>query len=153
MQTLIDKEPDDLVIDEEITDVIKKATGKMSELYDLSNSEVSITLTDNEHIHVLNKEYRKIDRPTDVLSFALNEGEEPRINGGAPVNVLGDIIISWEKVIEQAKEYGHSVKREAAFLTVHGMLHLLGYDHIEEDDRKEMRQEEDFVMDKLGISR
>lgn len=153
MQTLIDKEPDDLVIDEEITDVIKKATGKMSELYDLGNSEVSITLTDNEHIHVLNKEYRKIDRPTDVLSFALNEGEEPRINGGAPVNVLGDIIISWEKVIEQAKEYGHSVKREVAFLTVHGMLHLLGYDHIEEDDRKEMRQEEDFVMDKLGISR
>jgi len=67
--------------------------------------------------------------------------------------MLGDIIISVERAEEQASEYGHSVEREIAFLTVHGMLHLLGYDHMEEEDRKEMRQEEDFVMGKLGITR
>lgn len=153
MKAIIDKDPQTLQLDESVFAIIEQVADKMSELYDLSKSEVSITLTDNEHIHILNKQYRKIDRPTDVLSFALNEGEEPEIEGGAPVNVLGDIVISVEKAIEQAKEYGHSTKREIAFLTVHGMLHLLGYDHMEEADRAEMRKEEDFVMEKLGISR
>ncbi len=117
------------------------------------NTEMSVTLMDNEHIHEINREYRKVDRPTDVISFALNEGDEPNIEGEIPVNMLGDIIISVEKAIEQAGDYGHSVRREIAFLTVHGMLHLLGYDHIEEADRVEMRKEEDFVMEQLGISR
>lgn len=153
MKAIIDKDPQTLQLAEDVFAIIEQVADKMSELYDLAKSEVSITLTDNEHIHALNKQYRKIDRPTDVLSFALNEGEEPEIEGGAPVNVLGDIVISVEKAIEQAKEYGHSTKREIAFLTVHGMLHLLGYDHMEEADRAEMRKEEDFVMEKLGISR
>ena len=116
-------------------------------------TEMSVTLMDNEHIHEINREYRKVDRPTDVISFALNEGDEPNIEGEIPVNMLGDIIISVEKAIEQAGDYGHSIRREIAFLTVHGMLHLLGYDHIEEADRVEMRKEEDFVMEQLGISR
>ncbi|WP_196603363.1 rRNA maturation RNase YbeY [Pectinatus haikarae] len=153
MQTIIDKNPDSIELDESLVDIIEQVAAKMAELYDLKNSEVSITLTDNKNIHALNKKYRNIDRPTDVLSFALNEGEEPNIEGGAPVNVLGDIIISVEKTAKQAEEYGHSVKREIAFLTVHGMLHLLGYDHIEENDRVEMRREEEFIMEKLGISR
>lgn len=153
MEIILSSMPENLEIDVEIVDTVRKAAYKVGELYGLDNAEVSITFTDNEHIHEINREYRKVDRPTDVISFALNEGDEPEIEGGAPVNVLGDIIISVEKAVEQAKDYGHSVEREVAFLTVHGMLHLLGYDHMEEEDRKEMRQEEDFVMEKLGISR
>lgn len=153
MEMILSSMPENMEIDADVVDTVRKAVYKVGELYELDNAEVSITFTDNEHIHEINRTYRKVDRPTDVISFALNEGDEPEIEGGAPINVLGDIIISVEKAIEQAKEYGHSVEREIAFLTVHGMLHLLGYDHIEEADRKEMRHEEDFVMDKLGISR
>ena len=153
MEIILSSMPENLEIDVQIVDTVRKAAYKVGELYGLDNAEVSITFTDNKHIHEINREYRKVDRPTDVISFALNEGDEPEIEGGAPVNVLGDIIISVEKAVEQASDYGHSVEREVAFLTVHGMLHLLGYDHIEEEDRKEMRQEEDFVMEKLGISR
>ncbi|WP_286035110.1 rRNA maturation RNase YbeY [Megamonas hypermegale] len=153
MEMILSSMPENLEIDVQIVDTVRKAAYKVGELYGLDNAEVSITFTDNKHIHEINREYRKVDRPTDVISFALNEGDEPEIEGGAPINVLGDIIISVEKAVEQAKDYGHSVEREVAFLTVHGMLHLLGYDHIEEEDRKEMRQEEDFVMEKLGISR
>ncbi|WP_346684692.1 rRNA maturation RNase YbeY [Megamonas hypermegale] len=153
MEMILSSMPENLEIDVQIVDTVRKAAYKVGELYGLDNAEVSITFTDNKHIHEINREYRKVDRPTDVISFALNEGDEPEIEGGAPINVLGDIIISVEKAVEQAKDYGHSVEREVAFLTVHGMLHLLGYDHMEEEDRKEMRQEEDFVMEKLGISR
>lgn len=122
-------------------------------LYGVENGEVSVTLTDNAYIHTLNRQYRGIDRPTDVLSFALNESEEPEIDGGLDVNVLGDLIISVERAEEQAADYGHSVRREMAFLTVHGMLHLLGYDHMEDEERAEMEAEQRFVMDKLGIPR
>ena len=153
MEIILSSMPENLEIDVEIVDTVRKAAYTVGELYGLDNAEVSITFTDNEHIHEINRDYRNVDRPTDVISFALNEGDEPEIEGGAPVNVLGDIIISVEKAVEQASDYGHSVEREVAFLTVHGMLHLLGYDHIEEDDRKEMRREEDFVMEKLGIGR
>lgn len=153
MEIILSNLPENLDIDTTWSDTVKEAVLKVGELYALTNAEVSITLTDNPHIHEINREYRNVDRPTDVISFALNEGDEPEIEGEIPVNMLGDIIISVEKAIEQAKEYGHSTRRELAFLTVHGMLHLLGYDHIEEADRVEMRKEEDFVMTKLGISR
>lgn len=153
MEIILSSMPENMEIDMEIVNTVRKAAYTVSELYELNNAEVSITFTDNEHIHEINRDYRNVDRPTDVISFALNEGDEPEIEGGAPINVLGDIIISVEKAIEQAKDYGHSIEREVAFLTVHGMLHLLGYDHIEENDRKEMRREEDFVMEKLGINR
>ncbi|WP_182187731.1 rRNA maturation RNase YbeY [Pectinatus frisingensis] len=153
METLIDKNPETLQIDESVIEIIKCTTDKIAQLYGLGESEVSITLTNNENIHKLNKQYRGIDRPTDVLSFALNEGDEPKIEGGPKVNVLGDIIISVEKGTEQAQEYGHTFRREIAFLTTHGMLHLLGYDHIKEEDRSKMRHEEEIIMEKLGISR
>ena len=112
-----------------------------------------MTLTNNDYIHQLNRKYRQIDRPTDVLSFALNESEEPDIENGPDINVLGDIILSVERAEEQAADYGHSLRREIAFLTVHGMLHLLGYDHMEEADRLEMEKEQRYVMEQLGISR
>ncbi|MDF2501375.1 MAG: metalloprotease ybeY, partial [Anaerosporomusa subterranea] len=134
--------------------VIRTVLNKTAEVYDLSpQTEVSVLFTDNATIHSLNRDYRGKDMPTDVLSFALNEGDEPMIIDGPPENLLGDIIISLEKAAEQAAEYGHSQEREVAFLTLHGLLHLLGYDHETEDDRAEMRQEEEAVLGLLGIGR
>lgn len=96
------------------------------------NTEISITFTNNEEIHYLNKEYRNIDRPTDVLSFPFDN------SFNLPVKMLGDIIISLEKAESQSEEYGHSFKREISFLIVHGILHLLGYDHHTPEEEKEM---------------
>ena len=135
-------------------EIVKKVLNKVAELYGLEeNTEVSITLTDDAYIKELNTQYRNKDCTTDVLSFALNEGEEPEIVDGPAVNLIGDIIISVETAKRQAEEYGHSLEREMAFLTVHGMMHLLGYDHIEEADRIEMRKEEEYVLENLGIMR
>ena len=153
MEVILSIYPEDLLFSEEIQENVCAAAEKTAELYGVPTAEVSITLTNNAHIHELNRRYRQIDRPTDVLSFALNEGIEPEIVGGPAINVLGDIIISVERAEQQASEYGHSVRREMAFLTVHGMLHLLGYDHIEEADRLEMEREQKYVMEQLGIQR
>ena len=153
MNVIISNYPEDLEVPQEYVENVTAAAQKVGELYGVENGEVSITLTNNDYIHELNREYRGIDRPTDVLSFALNESEEPEVTGGSDINVLGDLVISVERAEEQAKDFGHSVKREMAFLTVHGMLHLLGYDHMEEADRLEMEKEQRFVMEKLGIPR
>ena len=111
--------------------------------------EVSLTFTDNEGIHELNKEYRNVDRPTDVLSF-------PQIDyelGEEAEGMLGDIVLSLERAEEQAEEFGHSFKRECAFLCVHSTLHLLGYDHeISDEDDAEMRARQRAVMEKMGLS-
>lgn len=109
--------------------------------------EVSITFVDKDEIHKLNREYGKVDRPTDVLSFPMNE--EFLIEGVD--SMLGDIVICMDIAKDQAKEYGHSLDREIMYLTCHSMLHLLGYDHIEEDDKKIMRGKEKEVMKKLGV--
>ena len=153
MEVIISNYPEELSFPQEIIDNVTKAAEMVGKLYGVENGEVSVTLTDNTYIHTLNRQYRGIDRPTDVLSFALNESEEPEIDGGLDVNVLGDLIISVERAEEQSADYGHSVRREMAFLTVHGMLHLLGYDHMEDEERAEMEAEQRFVMDKLGIPR
>ena len=118
-------------------------------------SEVSVTFTNNAGIHELNKKFRGIDRPTDVLSFPLfdysGESEEPPVD--ELVGMLGDIVISLERAELQAQEYGHSFEREVAFLTVHSMLHLLGYDHeTSEDDETDMRRRQSEIMDILGLS-
>lgn len=127
---------------------------KTAEVYGLSpGEEVSVVLCDDDYIRQLNLAYRGKDSPTDVLSFALNEGEENPITNGPQENLLGDIIISLDRAVSQAEEYGHSLEREIAFLTLHGMLHLLGYDHEEEEDRREMRAEEEHILRLLGISR
>lgn len=152
MTVLISREPEDLSVDAIAIPAIEAAAAKVSELYGLEAAELSVTLTDNRHIQAINRQYRGIDRPTDVISFAFNESEEPKIQD-AEVNVLGDIIISLERAAEQAAEYGHSYRREVAFLTVHGLLHLLGYDHMEDEERQEMEEEQRAVMEALGISR
>lgn len=152
MTVLISREPKELPADDLAVATVEEAAAKVSELYGLDRAELSVTLTDNQHIHIINRQYRGVDRPTDVISFALNESDEPEVQD-AEVNILGDIIISLERAAEQAKEYGHSYRREVAFLTVHGLLHLLGYDHMEESERLEMEEEQRVVMEALGISR
>lgn len=138
----------------EVQQVVMKVLETAAELYKLGETtEVSVTLTDNAHIKELNAKYRNKDFATDVLSFALREGDEPAVVGGMALELLGDIIISLERAKEQALEYGHTLEREMAFLTAHGMLHLLGYDHLEEEERSEMRREEEFLLHHLGITR
>lgn len=153
MEITIGREPENLDVPQEALDAVRRAVLTVGELYGVMDAEVSVTLTDDAHIHVLNRDYRGVDRPTDVLSFALTESEEPAILDAPYGVVLGDLVISLERVAAQAEEYGHSVLRELSFLTVHGMLHLLGYDHIEEEDRVEMEEEQRHVMDVLGIAR
>lgn len=117
------------------------------------DAEVSVSLVDNDQIQDLNKKYREKDIPTDVLSFPLEkDGKYPKGEGG--FSSLGDIVISLEKAEEQAKIYGHILQREVAFLTVHSMLHLLGYDHVEGGmEAVRMREKEESVLVRLGLAR
>ena len=118
-------------------------------------AEVSVTIVNNEEIQKINKEYRGKDYPTDVISFALEEDGEGEIEiiGADMPPVLGDIIISVDKAREQAEEYGHSLMRELGFLTVHGFLHLLGYDHMTEEEEKEMFTKQKEILNRYGLSR
>ena len=120
------------------------------------DAEVSVSFVDNETIHKLNLEYRGKDKPTDVLSFPMTDGDEE--NGDIDLStgavMLGDIIISAEKAMEQANEYGHGIEREMCFLAVHSTLHLLGYDHeTSGDDEKYMNQTQEAILQKTGLTR
>lgn len=118
------------------------------------SAEVSVSFVDNEQIHKLNKEYRNIDKPTDVLSFPLGENGEYDKNPDTDAYMLGDIVISVEKAIEQAEEYGHTLQREIGYLTVHSMLHLMGYDHVDGGvEAVRMREKEENVLTNLGLKR
>jgi probable rRNA maturation factor len=152
MNTTISFEPETLTLEKNLLEEILRAADIVGEIYGVENSELSITLTDDKNIHALNKKYRGIDRATDVLSFAFRESDEPEVIG-ADFEILGDVIISLERAKVQAEEFGHSFLREIIFLEVHGLLHLLGYDHVEDDERLEMEAEQKFIMDKLGILR
>lgn len=114
---------------------------------------VNIILTNPENIKKLNKEYRNIDKETDVLSFPMFEKEELENFESNCQEVLGDIVISIDRVKEQAIEYGHSFERELAYMVVHGFYHLMGYDHMEEEEKKEMRAKEEIVLKALKIER
>ena len=149
----------DLEENKKYEETIKKVVEKCYEEENLTKSKmiITITLTTPENIKKINKEYRNIDRATDVLSFPMFEKEEltKKIKNQEFMHedVLGDIIISIEKVEEQAKEYGHSFERELSYMVVHGFYHLMGYDHIEEDDKKVMREKEENILRKLDITR
>lgn len=118
------------------------------------SAEISVTIVDNAEIHELNLKHRNIDRPTDVLSFPLGVDGVYDINNDTGAQMLGDIVISIEKAIEQAELYGHSLDREIAFLTVHSMLHLLGYDHEPGGlELVRMREREEAVLTQLGLVR
>lgn len=116
-----------------------------------AQAEVGLTIVDNDTIQTLNREHRGIDKPTDVLSFPLYDAEEDAI-GDAPI-LLGDVVISLPRAMEQAEDYGHSLERELSFLWVHGLLHLAGFDHMEEDERAVMREHEEALLNKAGIPR
>ena len=117
--------------------------------------EVSLSIVSNDEIQEINKQFREIDAPTDVLSFPLltfEDGEQADVNENNEI-LLGDIIISIDKAKAQAEEYGHGLRRELAFLTAHSMLHLMGYDHMEEEEQKEMFKKQDDILNNLGITR
>lgn len=116
----------------------------------VSNAVFSIVFVGLEEIHELNKNYRGIDRPTDVISFALEDSDDFELEG---VRVLGDIYVCIDKMKEQALEYGHSEKRELSFLVCHGLLHLLGYDHMAKEDEVIMFGKQDKILETVGITR
>ena len=123
------------------------------EKLDKKNLYINVVLTNPENIKKINNEQRKIDRETDVLSFPMFEKEEiKKIEGKIP-DVLGDIVISVKQVEKQAQEYGHSFERELSYMVVHGFYHILGYDHMEEKDKLEMRKKEENILNKLNIIR
>ena len=128
---------------------IKKVIKKGLEILNISDVEFNIIVVDNSYIHELNKNYRGIDKETDVISFALEDDK----TFNPETRVLGDIYISIDRVYSQALEYGHSNIREFCFLGVHGMLHLLGYDHMNKEDEKEMFDLQDKILESSGITR
>ena len=117
------------------------------------NAEVSVTFVDNEKIHRMNKRYRDVDAETDVLSFPLSENGEYDVNPATGAKLLGDVVISLEKAMEQAADFGHSMEREVCYLAVHSMFHLLGYDHMTAQDKAVMRMKEETVMTRIGLER
>ena len=136
-------------------EIIKKVLKKCFEIEKLENKNlyVNVVLTNAKNIKSINKEHRGIDKETDVLSFPMFEKDEIASLDNTNEDILGDMVISIERVEEQAKEYGHSFERELAYMVVHSFYHLLGYDHMTEEDKKEMREKEEKVLGILGIRR
>lgn len=136
-------------------EIIKKVLKKCFEIEKLENKNlyVNVVLTNAKNIKSINKEHRGIDKETDVLSFPMFEKDEIANLDNTNEDILGDMVISIERVEEQAKEYGHSFERELAYMVVHSFYHLLGYDHMIEEDKKEMREKEENVLGILGIRR
>ena len=149
----------DLDVNNEYEETIKKVLNQCYKEENLEDSKlvITITLTTPENIQEINKEYRNVDRATDVLSFPMFEKDELdnkiRDKDFLHEDILGDIIISIEKVKEQAKEYGHSFERELSYMVVHGFYHLMGYDHMNDIEKAEMREKEDNILNKLNITR
>ena len=143
MKVYIDNRQEKIDVDGNIIEILNLAIRESLLLEKESTDyEISLSIVNNEEIRNLNREYRNIDRETDVLSFPLDD------NFG-DIPLLGDIIISGEKALEQSIEYGHSLIREMAYLTVHSMFHLMGYDHMEDEEKKVMREKEKRVMEKI----
>lgn len=148
MELQIDDRQDKVKIEEDVKDAVERVVSECLKLEGLStNYEISVSFVDNEEIKELNKEYRGIDRPTDVLSFPMEDDETSQDY----TPILGDIVISAEKALQQSVEFGHSFKREVAYLTAHSMFHLMGYDHETEEEKLVMRQKEKEVMKRLKI--
>ena len=155
----------DREIDVDYTDIINKVVCQSVDFIKCPyECEVNVTIVDNNTIHEINREQRKIDRPTDVLSFpmldyevagdfSMAEDDISNFNPDSGELILGDIVISYDKVIEQAAEYNHSRNRELAFLVAHSMLHLFGFDHMVDDERIEMEEKQNIILNNLGITR
>lgn len=143
----------------EYESIISKVLDKCFEVEHLPKDKllVSVTLTNPENIKNINNEYRKIDKSTDVLSFPMFEKEEiekmVKLQNWEYTDILGDMVISIEQVENQAKDFGHSFERELSYMVVHSFYHLMGYDHIKEEDKEKMRPKEEYVLNELGITR
>lgn len=147
MQIFINDEQNEVLLKQDMESLIEKVVVECLEIEQMETKyEVSITFVDDKEIRKLNKEYRGIDKSTDVLSFPLYDENEVIDNP-----LLGDIVISLETAKRQSKDFGHTIEREVMYLTAHSMFHLLGYDHMENDDKKLMREKEKQAMKNLGI--
>ncbi|MCM3040512.1 rRNA maturation RNase YbeY [Paenibacillus motobuensis] len=158
-------EQDKLAISDELIALLDKLLQKAGEAEGVTEGEVALTFVDDENIHELNRTYRGIDRPTDVLSFAMQESLDDELEIvyevdddeadqlDAMTDVLGDIIISVERAQQQSEDYGHSLNREIGFLFVHGFLHLLGYDHQDEASEAEMMGKQEAALSQVGLLR
>lgn len=160
VQLIWNNEQEELEISEQLIAKLTECLQMAAEMEGIEDGEVELTFVDNEQIHQLNREYRGIDRPTDVLSFAMHEEKDEEltiiyeVDEAAPfVDTFGDIIISVTKAKEQSEDYGHSLDREMGFLFVHGFLHLLGYDHQDEPSEQEMMGKQEAVLARVGLIR
>lgn len=152
-----------MAVDESLIELLDKILQAAAKMEGIEEGEVDLTFVDDEAIHELNRDYRGIDRPTDVLSFAMNESLDEEMDivyeleEGEELDeltdVLGDIIISVERAKAQSEEYGHSLERELGFLFVHGFLHLLGYDHQDTASEKVMMDKQEAVLAQVGLIR
>lgn len=148
MEIYYDDRQDDIKITDEIKNLIEKSIAAVLKVENLDeNVEVSVSFVGDEEIRALNRDYRGVDKSTDVLSFPMDD-EFIIVS-----RILGDVIINTRRVMEQAEELGHSDEREISYLTVHSILHLLGYDHMDDEDKKEMREREKLAMKELSIYR
>lgn len=155
MLITLENDQDKIVIDDALKSRLVAGLNAAARLHGLTEqTEVDITIVDDEEIHRLNREYRDVDRPTDVLSFALDEGgeDEPELLDSPEEHLLGDIIISAETAQRQGEEFGHGLTREVVYLAVHGLLHLLGYDHMTEEDKVIMRAKEEEALREIELS-
>lgn len=145
----------EIKIEQKYIDFIENVLEECFKEENLNNTKlyVNILLTNSKNIRTINKEHRNIDKETDVLSFPMFEKDEIKNINSENVDVLGDIVISIEQVKKQAEEYEHSFDRELAYMLVHGFYHLMGYDHMNEEDKKEMRSKEENVLNNLKIYR
>ncbi|WHX47714.1 rRNA maturation RNase YbeY [Paenibacillus woosongensis] len=163
LQLEYSNEQEIIEIGEDLIELLHTLLQKAGEAEGVTDGEVALTFVTDEEIHALNREYRGIDRPTDVLSFAMNESVEEEqeivyeLEEGEELegfgDMLGDIIISVETAKAQSEEYGHSLNREIGFLFVHGFLHLLGYDHQDEVSEAEMMGKQEAVLAQVGLTR
>ncbi len=156
METMIINQQNKINYGKEQQQVIINVCNAVSKIVRLpKNSEVSIMIVDNSYIQELNFIYRQQNRPTDVLSFAMNElsDDEPDYNSSEELNILGDIVLSLEQASLQSNEYGHSLERELGYLVAHGMLHLMGYDHETDEEARVMRSLEEKIMQVVKLER
>ena len=155
IEILLSDEQEKLTPPEDMEQLIELCTRAALEEEQIEeDAQVSVTLVDNEAIREINNEHRGIDKATDVLSFPLGDEDSFDTDPETGAILLGDIVISLERAKEQAEEYGHSFRREVAFLITHSLFHLLGYDHVDsEEDEKLMFGKQDKVLEKLGITR
>lgn len=150
MEVYIENTQNKIPVNRNLVTKLNETMNKAAEIHGLSSQEMSIIFVDNIQIQKINRDYRDKDQVTDVISFALNDDDTAF---AWEKNNLGDIYISLERAKEQSIDYGHSFDREVCYLAVHGLLHLLGYDHINKDDKEKMREKEEEIMAEVGLMR